>query len=69
MSKANAALYPAADSGQMPTPPDFSKPSYVCDRGKLVELVKLGEAGDVGPARLRHPLFLRPGAGFRVVCI
>jgi hypothetical protein len=34
MSNANAALYAAADSGQMPTPPDFSKPSYTCDRGR-----------------------------------
>jgi hypothetical protein len=31
----------------MPTPPDFSKPSCACDRGRLADLVKLAKAGDV----------------------
>jgi len=51
MSRANAALYLAAGRGEMPTPPDFSKPSYACDRGRLAELVKLAEAGDAAGLR------------------
>ena len=51
MSKANAALYLAAGRGVMPTPPDFSKPSHVCDRGRLAELVKLAEGGDAAGLR------------------
>ncbi len=35
----------------MPTPPDFSKPSYACDRGRLAELVRLAEAGDAAGLR------------------
>jgi hypothetical protein len=41
----------AAAAGQMPTPPDFSKTSYACDRGKLVKLVKLADAGDAAGLR------------------
>ena len=39
MSAKNAALYMRAATGEMPTPPDFSKPSYACDRKRLAELV------------------------------
>jgi hypothetical protein len=35
----------------MPTPPDFSKTSYACDRGKLAKLVKLADAGDAAGLR------------------
>jgi hypothetical protein len=42
MSRAHAVLYMAAARGIMPTPPDFSKPSYACDRGRLAELVAMG---------------------------
>jgi hypothetical protein len=35
----------------MPTPPDFSKPSYACDRGRPAEVVKLAEAGDAAALR------------------
>jgi hypothetical protein len=45
MSRANVALYVASARGVMPVPPDFSKPSYDCDRGRLVELVPLAEVG------------------------
>jgi hypothetical protein len=45
MSRANAALYLASAQCVMPVPPDFSKSSYDCDRGRLVELVPLAEAG------------------------
>ena len=51
MSAKNAALYMEAARGVMPTPPDFSKPSYACDRGRLAELVKLAEAGDAAGLR------------------
>ena len=51
MSRANAALYMAAAAGQMPTPPDFSKPSYAPDRKRLAELVAMAEAGDAAGLR------------------
>jgi len=51
MFRANAALYRAAAAGQMPTPPDFSKPSYAPDRKRLAELVALAEAGDIAALR------------------
>ncbi len=51
MSKRTAALYLEAARGVMPTPPDFSKPSYECDRGRLAALVALAEAGDVAGLR------------------
>ena len=50
-SKATAALYMEAARGVMPTAPDFSKPSYACDRGRLAELVALADAGDVAGLR------------------
>jgi hypothetical protein len=51
LSKANAALYIEAAKGVMPTPPDFSKPSYAPDRKRLAELAALAEAGDVAALR------------------
>jgi len=51
MSRANAALYLAAAAGHMPSPPDFSKPSYAPDRKRLAELVALAEAGDAAGLR------------------
>ncbi len=51
MSRANAELYLAAAEGRMPTPPDFSKPSYAPDRKRLAELVALAEAGDAAGLR------------------
>jgi hypothetical protein len=51
MSRATARLYMEAAGGVMPAAPDFSKPSYACDRGRLAELVKLAEAGDVAGLR------------------
>ena len=51
MSAKNAALYMAAGRGIMPTPPDFSKPSYASDRGRLLQLVRLAEEGDIDSLR------------------
>ena len=51
MSKAHAALYMAAGRGEMPTPPDFSKPSYAPDRKRLQALSDLAEAGDAAALR------------------
>lgn len=41
------ALEEAAKEGKMPPPPDFSAPTHARFRGKLAELVKLAEAGDI----------------------
>ena len=51
MSRANAALYMAAAADVMPQPPDFSKPSYASDRGRLLQLVRLAEEGDIESLR------------------
>jgi hypothetical protein len=51
MSKANAAKYLDAARGVMPTPPDFSKPSYAPNRKRLAELVALAETGDAAALR------------------
>jgi hypothetical protein len=42
-----AAIEEAARQGQLPTPPDFSKPTHARFRTKLAKLVELAEAGDV----------------------
>lgn len=41
-----AAIEEAARQGQLPTPPDFSKPTHARFRTKLAKLVELAEAGD-----------------------
>ena len=51
MSAKNAELYMRAAAGEMPVPPDFSKPSYAPDRKRLQELVDLAGAGDVAALR------------------
>lgn len=42
-----AAIEEAARQGQLPTPPDFSKPTHARFRTKLAKLVELAEAGDI----------------------
>lgn len=42
-----AATEEAARQGQLPTPPDFSKPTHARFRTKLAKLVELAQAGDV----------------------
>jgi hypothetical protein len=42
-----AAILAAAQAGALPTPPDFSAATHARFRGKLAELTKLAEAGDI----------------------
>ena len=64
MSRATAALYLAAAAGVMPTPPDFSKPSYACERKRLSRPREARGGGRrSGPARLRLPDFLFRSTG------
>jgi hypothetical protein len=42
-----AAIVAAAQAGALPTAPDFSAATHARFRGKLAELVKLAEAGDI----------------------
>lgn len=42
-----AAILAAAQAGALPTPPDFIAATHARFRGKLAELTKLAEAGDI----------------------
>jgi hypothetical protein len=51
MSTKAAAAFMAAARGELPVPPDFSKPTYAPDRKRLAELTALVEAGDAKALR------------------
>lgn len=42
-----AAIAAKAKAGELPTPPDFSKPTHARFRAKLAKLIELAEAGDI----------------------
>lgn len=52
-----AEAFAAAERGEMPTAPDFSKPTHARFRAKLEALVKMVEAGDVAAVEAFHETY------------